>query len=161
MKHRFTSALKTLVLLLCTCLCSTAAVAQGEERVYVKGGLTFEPGSSDVKTLTVAIENATADYVAFQMSVVLPDGLELAYNNSGNPRIFIAKPGVYPYSVDYDEEDNEIKTYSHDVTYNITGKSINVIVASLKNEAFTKRTGDLLKIYVTASPYLKPGDVNV
>ena len=143
----------------CAWLCATCALAQ--ERVYVKGDLTFEPGSSDVKYFTIAMENATTDYVAFQMSIVLPEGLELAYNNSGNPRIFIAKPGVYPYSVDYDEEDNEVKTYSHDVSYSITSKSINVVVASLKNEKFIKRTGDLLKVYVKAFPYLKPGDIQV
>ena len=145
--------------IVCAWLCATCALAQ--ERVYVKGDLTFEPGSSDVKYFTIAMENATTDYVAFQMSIVLPEGLELAYNNSGNPRIFIAKPGVYPYSVDYDEEDNEVKTYSHDVSYSITSKSINVVVASLKNEKFIKRTGDLLKVYVKASPYLKPGDIQV
>ena len=152
--------LPKLVLLLCLGVGSLSAMAQGE-RVYAKGNLSFEPGNSEAKAFTIAMENATDDYVAFQMNIDLPDGLELAYNKSGKPRISIAKPGVYPYTIDYDDEDNEINTYSHDVSYNVNGKSINVLVVSLQNEKFTKRSGDLLKIYVTASSYLKPGDVVV
>lgn len=142
-------------LLLCGILALTLpAVAQeeGVERVYVKDGATFSPGASDTQYFTVAIENAADAYVAYQVSIVLPDGVTLA-SYDGAPDVYFSSHELYP-------KDNRNGTFYHSLNTKVVGKQVNIICAALSgSRPLLGRTGDLFSVGVNVSPYLKGGDV--
>ena len=135
--------------IVCAWLCATCALAQ--ERVYADGECEFIPGGDlETQYISINMENATYAYVAYQMDIVLPEGLELAYDE-GDPDIWIDNTKFY------------VKKGSpnHQLSIRVTNNTIRVICASLNNDTFYSRSGELFVIGVTASPYLKPGDVKV
>ena len=143
------------------------AVAQEPAaKVYIKSPVTVEPGVTTSQKLVISMDatNAEEKFCAFQMDIVLPDGLEFEYRN-GKPRITMLKPGVYPSYNDYDDEDNEIDVYTHSLNMSEVNGGIRVIVYSSDPDEnlryFAKKKGDLLNVYVKTTPYLKPGDVNI
>ena len=128
--------------------------------------LTVTPGSNDVYSFTVSLQGSEVYYTAYQADLQLPPGLEFAYNNSGKLRVSMVKPGIYPYSTEEQEDEEgemvEVKSYTHSLSFNtIESNTLRVAVISTANEVFTKTSGSLFKVYVKASPYLKPGDVNI
>ena len=129
-------------------------VAQGEgvERVYFKEGTTFTPGGSDTQYFTVAIENAADAYVAYQVSITLPDGVSIA-SYDGAPDVYFANKDLYP-------KDNRNGTLYHGLTTKVVGKQLNSICAAVGgSREFLARSGDLFSVGVVVSPYLKAGDV--
>ena len=133
----------------CAWLCATCALAQ--ERMYADGDCEFTPGGdAETQYISINMENAALEYVAYQVDVVLPDGLELVYDE-GAPDIFIDKTKFYVKK----------GTPNHQLSVRVNDKTIRVICASLNNDKFYSRSGELFVIGVTASPYLKPGDVKV
>ena len=142
-------------LLLCSILAlALPAVAQeaGTERVYVKDGATFSPGASDTQYFTVAIENAAEAYVAYQVSLLLPDGVTLA-SYDGAPDVYFSSHELYP-------KDNRNGTFYHSLTTKVVGKQVNIICAAISgSRPPLGRTGDLFSVGVNVSPYLKGGDV--
>lgn len=145
-----------------------ATRATAQERVYIKSPLTVEPGASKTNiyfTLSLDGEQAEERFVAFQMDIVLPEGLEMEYTKAGKPRITMVKPGVYPSYTDYDDKGEEIAVYTHSLNISEVGNAVRVIVYSSDPDEelryFTKKSGDLLKVYVRPTAYLKPGDVEV
>lgn len=139
-----------------------------QERVYIKTPLAVVPGTSDSNicfTLSLDGEEADERFIAFQMDIVLPEGLELEYTKAGKPRITLAKPGVYPSYTDYDDEGEEGVVYPHSLNVSEVGGAYRVIVYSSEADEnlryFTAKSGDLLKVYVRPTAYLKPGDVAI
>lgn len=146
--------LRTLALSMCCLLCLCEAVAQ--ERVYVKDGYTFEPGSKTTQYLSVMLENAAENYVAYQMDIYLPAGLELAYYN-GAPDIYIkASSPLYP-------KDDRSGDRCHQLTISKSAEFIRLMCVDVSgNRPLLARNGELFVIGVTTtSPYVKPGDVQV
>lgn len=144
------------------------AKGMAQERVYIKTPLNVEPGTSKTNiyfTLSLDGEEAEERFVAFQMDIVLPEGLEIEYTKAGKPRITMVKPGVYPSYTDYDDEGEEIDVYTHSLNISEVGDAVRVIVYSSdpgeELRYFTKKSGDLIRVYVRPTAYLKPGDVEV
>ena len=128
--------------------------------------LSVVPGSSEVYSFTVSLEGSEVYYTGYQVDLQLPEGLELAYNNKGQLRVTMSKPSLYPYTEEEEEdEEGEIittKSYTHTLSCNtVASNTLRVAVISTANEAFTKTSGNLFKVYVTTTPYLKPGNVEI
>ena len=139
-----------------------------QERVYIKTPLEVEPGTSKANinfTLSLDGEACLERFVGYQMDIVLPEGLEIEYTKAGKPRITMVKPGVYPSYTDYDDEGEEIEVYTHSLNISEVGDAVRVIVYSADPDEelryFTKKSGDLIRVYVRPTAYLKPGDVEV
>lgn len=155
------------VLMLAVLFGAVPAVAQEPAaKVYIKSPVTVEPGVTTSQKLVISMDatNAPEKFCAFQMDIVLPDGLEFEYRN-GNPRITMVKPGVYPYYIEYDDNDDEVKAYAHSLNMSEINGGVRVIVYSSNRDEdlryFANKQGDLLNVYVKTTPYLKPGDVNI
>ena len=133
----------------CAWLCATCVLAQ--ERMYASGDCEFTPGGdAETQYISINMENAALEYVAYQVDVVLPDGLDLVYDE-GDPDIFIDNTKFYVKK----------GTPNHQLSVRVNDKTIRVICASLNNDKFYSRSGELFVIGVTASSYLKPGNVKV
>ena len=141
MKERIQKIIPALLLLLLT----IGATAQ--ERLYIDEW-SFTPGG-ETDYLTIALENGETDYTAFQFDLVLPAGLELSYYE-GEPEIYIS------------EEDDvyTARRDDHVVTYQVHSGFVRIICYSPSNKVIAT-SGNLVDIYVTPSPYLKPGDIEV
>ena len=122
-----------------------AVPATAQEGLYIEGD-TFVPGG-EVGYITIGIENgAYEDYTAFQFDLVLPPGLELAYDED-IPECYVNTRGYL--------------CRSHSLEFAVGDGYIRFICFSGKNTLFSKTTGNLLDIGLTPSPYLKPGDVEI
>ena len=162
MKKRIYRTLLALLLMLPT------IVTTAQERVYINKTLNVEPGTSKTNiyfTLSLDGEEADDRFAGFQMDIELPHGLEIEYTKAGKPRITLVKPGIYPSYVDYDDEGEEEDVYTHSLNMNEVNGAIRVIVyssnADEKLRYFTSKSGDLLRVYVRPTAYLKPGAVDV
>lgn len=160
--------MKQVLLLFAILLAVTTAKADVETTdKIILSELTVEPGSSNEYSLTVSLQgNSETTYTAFEVDLILPEGLDVVYLSSGLPRVSMIKPSLYPYeTVEEENEDGEleeVKAYTHTLTRNmVTSRNLKVIVVSTQNGEFTKTSGDLFKFYVKASPYLKPGDAGI
>lgn len=143
--------LPKLVLLLCLGVGSLSAMAQSE-RVYATGELKLIPGGdTETQYFAINLENAVMNYVAYQMDIVLPDGVELAYYE-GEPDIYIDDVTLYP---------NKRGTPYHSLAVKVNKGFIRVMCYDDSNRAFTGKSGELFLVGVVASPYVKPGDIKV
>ena len=144
------------------------ARGMAQERVYIKSPLPVEPGTSKTNiSFTLSLDGSQADerFAGYQMDIVLPEGLEMEYLKNGKPRITLAKPGVYPSYPDYNDDGEEVDVFTHSLNISEVGGAYRVIVYSSDPDEelryFTKKSGDLLKVYVRPTAYLKPGDVEI
>ena len=156
-----------LILFFAALLAVTAARADVEttDKIVISE-LQVEPGSGSVYNFTVSLDGSDTHYTAFEIDLTLPHGLSVATTSKGDLRVSMVKPSLYPYEIEEQEDENgdieEVKTYTHQLSKAMTGQNtLKVIVLSLENELFTKTSGDLFKVYVQASPYLKPGDAEI
>lgn len=155
-----------LLFFLCSLFVAGAVMAEETTDRVVISELTVEPGSSDTYSFTVSLQGSDVLYTAYSMDLHLPEGLTVATTSSGSLRVSMIKPGVYPYEiVEEEDEDGELvetKVYSHTIERSMPATNLlRVLGISLSNKTFTKTSGDLFKVYVKASPYLKPGDVEI
>lgn len=139
--------------IVCAWFCATCALAQEADRVYVSGELSFKPGGdTETQYFSVNIADASMDYVAYQVDIVLPDGLEIAYYE-GELDIYIDDTTIYP---------TYRKVPYHQLAMKVNKDHIRVMCYDGDgNRAFKAKSGELFKVGVVASPYLKPGDVKV
>lgn len=139
--------------IVCAWLCATCALAQEADRVYVSGELSLKPGGdTETQYFSVNIADASMDYVAYQLDIVLPEGLEIAYYE-GELDIYIDDTTIYPT--------NRSKVPYHSLTPKVNKDHIRVICKDDGNHKLVEKSGELFKVGVVASPYLKPGDVKV
>lgn len=120
------------------------------------------PGSGDTYSFTVSLEGSDTYYTAYEIDLTFPEGLSVAYNTSGKARVSMVKSNLYPFTTNEEENEDgeivEVKDYSHELTAGmVSSNRLKVIVMSMENENFTETSGALFKVYVQASPYLKPG----
>lgn len=141
-------------LLLSALMYSGIARAQEVERVYATGKLQLTPKvGGETQYFAVNLENAAQSYVAYQMDIVLPPGLELA-TYEGEPDIYIDNTSFYP-------TDRKGVTY-HSLSIKVNSNHIRVICTDTgSNREFKASSGELFLVGVVVSPYLKPGDVSV
>ena len=149
-------------------LFSSFGFAVAQERVYIKSPLTVEPGTSKTNinfTLSLDGEACEERFVGYQMDIVLPEGLSMEYNKGGKPHITLVKPGVLPSYPDYNDDGEEVDVYTHSLNVSEVGDAVRVIVYSSDPDEnlryFTEKSGDLLRVYVRPTAYLKPGDVEI
>ena len=142
MKKRIHRPILTLLLLLLT----FGATAQ--ECLYI-AKWSFTPGG-EKDYFTIALENGEySDYTAYEFNIILPPGLELAYDE-GEPEIYIS------------EEDDvyTARRDDHIVSCRTHPGFVKIICYSPSNKTIAT-SGNLLDIYVTPSPYLKPGKIDI
>ena len=122
--------------------------ATAQERLYIDEW-SFTPGG-EMDYFTISLENgAQKDYTAYQFDLVLPAGLELAYYE-GEPEIYKSTNN----SVYTDRRDDHI------VAYQVHPGFVRILCYSATKKTIAT-SGSLVDIYVTPSPYLKPGDIEV
>ena len=132
------------------------------DRIVLSELASVIPGSGDTYSFTVSLEGSDTYYTAFEIDLTFPEGLSVAYNKNGKARVSMVKPSLYPSTTYEEEKENgetvEVTGYSHTLsTEMVSSNRLKVIVMSTANENFTKTSGALFKVYVQASPYLKPG----
>lgn len=147
--------MKKTLLLLALLVASTTAIADVETTdKLIISELTVEPGSSSTYSFTVSLQGSKNNYTAYEIDLVLPEGLNVAYFD-GVIGVRLANPGVYTYN-------SFTNTCSHGLECNmISSNHLKVIVMSMSNAEFTATSGNLFEVFVQASPYLKPGDAGI
>lgn len=112
--------------------------------------LTVEPGGNGDAVFMVSLEGSR-QYTAYQLSLVLPEGLEVCVTDGEYDVYMLGTSGFYPR-----------RGNSHSLGVNVVnGNVLNIACFSSTNALFSKTSGDLFEVYVKASPYLKPGDVEI
>ena len=125
-----------------------AVPATAQEGLYIEEW-SFTPGG-EVDFFTIGLENgAHTDYTAFQFDLVLPPGLEPVYFEDELEIYKAADNNVYTARRD-----------DHAVVYEEHPEFIRIICYSPSNKLIAT-SGNLVDIYVSPSPYLKPGDVEI
>ena len=141
---------KTKLLLLAALLLVVGA-AKAEittDRVVISE-LTVEPGGNGDAVFTVSLEGSL-QYTAYQISLALPEGLEVCVTDGEYDVYMLGTSGFYPR-----------RGNSHSLGANVVNGVLNITCFSSTNALFSKTSGDLFEVYVKASPYLKPGDVEI
>ena len=153
MKKIFHNKFLKVAWLLCAWLCTTSVWAQAD-RMYASGALSLKPGGeTETQYFAIHLENASMDYVAYQLDIYLPEGLELAYYD-GEPDIYIEDTSMYPT--------NRSKVPYHTLAIKVNDDFIRVICADIDgNRKLLASSGELFRVGVVPSSYLKPGDVKV
>ena len=161
---------KTKLLLLFALMLSAVNIWADEvttDKVIVSE-LTVEPGSSSNYTLYVNLQGESKYYTAVQMDLVLPNGLNIVYSED-KPNVQLPSDvinSLYPYDMQSMTIPGygtlEVPVLKHQLSLNmINSNTLRVIISSTENEVFTKTTGELCHVIVQASPYLKPGNVEI
>ena len=155
---------KTKLLLFIALLLGTVGAAKADEvtadkvvlNVYDNQVLT--PGG-DAIYISVSLESASdVTYTAYQMSFELPEGLEVCMTDDSYEVYMYGNGGFYPRT----GSDRVGWTYKHTLGSNVVaGNVLNVTCYSSTNALFADTSGDLFDFYVKATPYLKPGDVEI
>ncbi len=155
---------KTKLLLFIALLLGTVGAAKADEvtadkvvlNVYDNQVLT--PGG-DAIYISVSLESASdVTYTAYQMSFELPEGLEVCMTDDSYDVYMYGNGGFYPRT----GSDRVGWTYKHTLGSNVVaGNVLNVTCYSSTNALFADTSGDLFDFYVKATPYLKPGDVEI
>ena len=141
---------KTKLLLLAALLLVVGA-AKAEittDRVVISE-LTVEPGGNGDAVFTVSLEGSLK-YTAYQISLALPEGLEVCVTDGEYDVYMLGTSGFYPR-----------RGNSHSLGANVVNGVLNITCFSSTNALFSDTSGDLFEVYVKASPYLKPGDVEI
>lgn len=159
---------KILTILCLAFVTGTACAWEWTTDKFVISDLTVAPGGDEVY-FTVSLDG-TRYYTAYNLDIHLPEGLEVAYTKSNKPHVTMTasktRPSVvYPSASEYDEDlDMDIYTYPHtlDFTYSVVAeRDLRLACSSNTNDAFVGMSGELFKVYVKASPFMKPGTAEI
>lgn len=124
--------------------------------------VTVVPGSADTYKVQISLVG-TKIYTAYEMDLDLPSGLEPVLDKDGTPKVSLWKGSntIYPYTED---EDSGNKDFTHILAKSYGAVGPNVIrmsCISLSAQELTATKGILVTITLKATPYLKPGDVQI
>lgn len=160
---------QTKLLLLFALMLSAVNIWADEETTdkVLLSELAVEPGISgygeDVSFFTISLQGSEVLYTAYQIDITMPDGLSVVFAE-GVPSVFMANE-------DYAFDGNDIypftkggfgkKTYSHSLVSSVNGNVLRIICSSNLNKTLTSASGALCHVIVQASPYLKPGNVEI
>lgn len=124
---------------------------------FTISNVTVVPGGSS--TYFDVYLDGSRLYTAYNLDIHFPVGLTVEYSNN-KPRVTMRRSdGIYPYT----EEDEEI-IYTHTLScsYGEAGeRTLRIGCISTESEEFTATSGKLFRVYVIASPYLKPGTASL
>ena len=141
---------KTKLLLFVALLCMVGVIRAVETSDHVViGELTVSPGNNEGSVLTLSLEGSVK-YTAFQMSLELPVGLEVCYSDGYYQVYKSSSSGFYPQMGE-----------AHSLGANVVDGMLNVACFSSSNAEFSNTSGELFKVHVKASPYLKPGPLEI
>ena len=148
-----------LLSLLWFCTIGIRAGIQTTDRIIISE-LTVVPGG-DAAYFDVSLQGSDVIYTAFEVSLQMPEGLDVDYYN-GELDVALRKVSgsVYPFTEDRDGN----KTYYHTLScsYGAIGEGIlKVMVKSDSNKDFIATSGLLFRVYVKASPFMKPGKAKI
>ena len=151
-----------LLLLVCFLFMMGAVMAETTTDRVVLSELTVEPGG-EYGFFTVNLEGSKA-YTGYEVHLILPEGLEVFYSDDA-PVVYMANDDlsldgndIYPYTTNIMTKK---KTYTHTVSSNVLGNELIVACISTKNDNLKATSGALFHVFVQATPYLKPGDVEI
>ena len=152
MKNLFTTA-RAVIMLLCLGFSLGAQAVDTTDHLELSYEGTLVPGGDGEFTVTVSLAG-TRIYTAYNMDIHLPEGIELASDEFG-------------YII---EEDNELWTkvsrtkYSHtfEFSYGAAGeRTIRCYCISTSNTDFNAASGTLFTFCLKATPYCKPGSLDI
>lgn len=149
-----------LLFLLCSLFMVGAVMAEETTDRVVISELTVEPGGNE-GYFFINLQG-TMLYTAYQLDLHFPEGLEVVYttNSEGNP---VPKVSMYATSGLYPSTGDEWsgKTYYHSLASNFVDGVLRITCNSNANALLSQTSGGMCVVYVKASPYLKPGDVEI
>lgn len=130
--------------------------------------LTVAPGG-DAVYFDVSLQGSDVLYSAYEVTLQLPEGLTVDHSaTTSKPRVSMRRPSLYPYTEEeVEDEDGEMtmeKSYTHTLacSYGSVGeRMLKVMCYSTANEDFTAASGALFRVYVKASPFMKPGTAKI
>lgn len=144
--------------MLLACWLAPAAWALETEDHFTISDVTVAPGGS-YAYFDVSL-SGSRKYTAYNLDIHFPVGLSVYYNN-GKPAVSLRQnDGIYPYTEDLDEN----KTYTHTLScsYGEAGeRTLRIGCISTLSEEFTANSGKLFRVFIVASPFLKPGTANL
>ena len=149
---------KTLTLLLMFGLLTLNVHAADTTPDYLTiSNLTVTPGNSGVYNFTVKMKNVSRSYTAINMDLHLPDGLTPQIKNDGKPRVAIDTSDDSMVLDEYGDNNHSIGA-----TFDVVDKGVlRVVISSTANAEMQAIDGNLFKVYVKASPFLKPGTASI
>lgn len=126
----------------------------------------------DYPYFLVNLEGSDVSYTGYQMDIHLPDGMSVAFDEENNPRVELADPlggmdknykgTMYPCTATKISTNVYVYNYTHIISSNLLdGKILRVTCYSSQSDNMKDYSGGLFKVYVKASPYMKPGDVDI
>lgn len=150
---------KSIISCLLLCLLAINAQAQLQETTdkITISELTVAPGG-DAVYFDVSLSGSSVIYTAYEVTLQLPVGLEVDYYN-GALDVSMRKTSTSPYPREEDRDGNI--TYTHTVAPSFSDGKLKVMCYSSINADFTSASGDLFRVYVKASPYMKPGEAKI
>lgn len=151
-----------LLFFLCSLFAVGAVMAEETTDKVVISELELAPGG-EYGFFTVNLEGSIA-YTGYEVHFTLPEGLNVYYSD-GAPVVYMAYDelsldgnDIYPYTTNLLTNK---KTYTHTLSSNVIGNELRVACISTESKNLTATSGALFHVFVQASPYLKPGDVEI
>lgn len=116
------------------------------------------PGSGEQYDMYISLVGSLI-YTAYEMDVKFPPGLDVVMNSEGKPYVYLYKKSdaIYPK----DEEEDEWKHQVISSYGKVADHVMRLSCFSLTNAELTATSGTLLRVRVTPSAWLKPGDVTL
>lgn len=115
-------------------------------------------GTSKDCFFTVSLVGKEISYTGYQFDIKLPAGMSVT-STDGDLDVLMANydNGIYPYTTD--RRGN--KTFTHSISKAmVDGNVLRVVCTSSESKDLTGE-GELFDVYIKASPYMKPGDVEI
>lgn len=151
-----------LLFFLCSLFVVGAVMAEETTDRVVISELELAP-SGDYGFFTVNLEGSIT-YTGYEVHFTFPEGLNVYYSD-GAPVVYMANDelsldgnDIYPYTTNLFTNK---KTYTHTLSSNVIGNELRVACISTESKNLTATSGALFHVFVQASPYLKPGDVEI
>jgi hypothetical protein len=138
-------------------LALVAYAGEATQEYFTISNMTVVPGSDNVYSFTVSLNNVCRRYTAVNMDMHFPAGLVPDTKSNGSPKVVVDKTDESMITVEDDEA-----THSVSATYDVVGKGIlRVVLMSTANEELKDTDGKLFTVYVKASPFMKPGEAHI
>lgn len=141
------------IIFLCICYLGMKAQENLLQIIPPAGGIAID---NKAKVLEISMNN-TYDFLAFQFSIYLPEGIKL---RSGNKPFGSLPKQRFPYTETYDElEDVTTTEFAHSVQFGRhEDKGYTTFAITPNDLSYIKgHSGTVLRIYITTDPEMKPG----
>ena len=148
---------KLLLLFFLNALAVFAYAGEATQEYFTISNMTVVPGSNDVYSFTVSLNNVCRRYTAVNMDMHFPAGLVPDTKSNGSPKVVVDKTDASMVTVEDDEA-----THSVSATFDVVGTGIlRVVLMSTANEELKDTDGKLFTVYVKATPFIQPGEAHI